>query len=508
MCIKIKATMPKSERIHRRNHGYRFKTPYLTQKQGEQIMHKMQEKDVQKALVTKSSAYAEYPGQVSYKKGTDSATTHLDYDVESLEQTWPLVVKDYHEAPSSCIVYNYTDEELSGKYDPAQRAKNQSDLQTLKTTSAKKLVEEGIIPATKYNLIQKTQNDLGIILQEDGPKKRFPPGKKVVLSFLVNGQEKPVELVVPTNSQNEEDRDEIDTEMIDSCTEKLYMSKLPHFKRKVKHDNKQQHYWLWSRQPSVGKTLNVDVLNQIGFVMRTRFHAGFWDHFDEQAQFIVLDEYGNGRGTEAKNRIIPICDLNSMCDGNYQFNTKHRNPAFVNEKSPLIIVMSNKPPRDVYTIYDNKQNKHLPDVGNLSLLYARFHVVQIDDDSDGNDIKYLNFLHLLASDVNDLSYKKIFKDIIKQNRIQASDFLDISSTFHPFVSQLAERYKKELVHYGHVNNKALYDEFVRWFREMYYPSMTYEEADKFIQFRLRTETVEFQRTYEYVTTVVSLDDYI
>ena len=57
-----------------------------------------------------------------------------------------------------------------------------------------------------------------------------------------------------------------------------------------------------------------------------RYQNGFFDKVDRQAQIIFVDEYGNGSPAEVVTRRLAMSDINLMCDGEYGFNQKGRNP--------------------------------------------------------------------------------------------------------------------------------------------------------------------------------------
>ena len=129
----------------------------------------------------------------------------------------------------------------------------------------------------------------------------------------------------------------------------LHIGQTPYFKHCIANKNKQRHYWIWSRCASVGKSLNINTVCMYCFAMRTRYYDGFWNTFDEQAQFVFIDEYGNG---DSK---LDITDLNLMCDGGYKFNTKGKQPQALIDTNAIIVIMSNKPPEEVYTIWNKNK---------------------------------------------------------------------------------------------------------------------------------------------------------
>lgn len=102
-------------------------------------------------------------------------------------------------------------------------------------------------------------------------------------------------------------------------------------------DNKKCHYWIWSQSPNRGKsTLGLELVSKYRGIIKTgRFN---WWNIREDCDFIILDEY---KGQ------IPYHDLNSMCDGTGEFEMKHR-ATFALSFKPLIIIFSNRCIRNAY----------------------------------------------------------------------------------------------------------------------------------------------------------------
>ena len=119
-----------------------------------------------------------------------------------------------------------------------------------------------------------------------------------------------------------------------------------------------------------------------------RYQSGFFDKVDRQAQIIFVDEYGNGSPAEVVTRRLAMSDINLMCDGEYGFNQKGRNPVELLDKHPLIVIFSNTPPEEVYTV--KRGGEHVPCVEDVSLLHARFNVVRIDGDNPGEEDDVVN----------------------------------------------------------------------------------------------------------------------
>ena len=96
----------------------------------------------------------------------------------------------------------------------------------------------------------------------------------------------------------------------------------------------------------------------------------FWDTFDEQAQFVSIDEYGNDKLNK-----LEISELNLLCDGGYKFNMKNKPPQALLDANAIVIIMSNKHPAKVYVKWEDGIAS--PDRQQLCLLRARFNIIKI-----------------------------------------------------------------------------------------------------------------------------------
>lgn len=358
-------------------------------------MEKIKGKDVDRAIVGTDSAFAEYPDKVDYVHGVNSASNHLGCNVLSLDSSFADIISTMTIEKS--LVFSYEPNQLMVDRNPTRNAKNKTRLQILKTTTAKQMVDSGLIQAEKYAQTLKTQHDLGLIEKDDGERKRYPPGDEIDLNFIMSDRitTKDITITIPNQIHQTNDDDSSDEKIVnvadyqiknpETGARKLKLKELPKFQSQIQRHIKRQHYWLWSRNPSVGKTHNLNILSEYAFVLRTQYQSGFWSDFDEQAQIVVIDEYGNGTGAENKSRILPISDLNQIADGHYAFNMKHKNKMKLLDKNPLLVIMTNLPPEDIYTCWDAERQKHVPHERELALLRARFHVIQIDAAAASND---------------------------------------------------------------------------------------------------------------------------
>ena len=183
--------------MNRRKHGYKFTKPLTTQEECDRVLHSIEAKKPSKVIVTVESAYAEFPDRVNYRNGLESASKHLDMAVESLEKGWVDVLNDYNRQPTIRCNMGYTESELMLTIDPKRCALNQAQLQIMKTTSAEKMVETGIIDPFKYALVKKTQQDLGILLGDDGLRTRREEGSILRLCFIEGVKNIYIDIKVP-----------------------------------------------------------------------------------------------------------------------------------------------------------------------------------------------------------------------------------------------------------------------------------------------------------------------
>ena len=261
--------------------------------------------------MTGESAFAEFADKVDYRKGLESASKHLDMAVESLDTGWVDVLNDYNHQPSIRYNMGYTESELTLTVDPTRRALNQAQLQIMKTTSAEKMVETGIIDPFKYALVKKTRHDLGILLDDDTHTHILR------LCFIESAKNVYVDINVPRKLPTASDIMAVDDAVYETygeCGVPMFeIEKVPAFQHRLKYGSKRRHYWIWSEKPSVGKTLNMQTACDVCFAFCAIYQQPFLDTFDEQAQFVFIDEYGNDKLNK-----LEISELNLLCDGGYK----------------------------------------------------------------------------------------------------------------------------------------------------------------------------------------------
>lgn len=124
----------------------------------------------------------------------------------------------------------------------------------------------------------------------------------------------------------------------------------------IPHDDasvKQRHWWFWSTKPNQGKT---KFLENIDRTYRASWYnkAELYQNIHADSQFILIDEY-----TVAD---IKATNLNSMCDGNYQYPVKGGTATAV---KATILLCGNKNPEQLY-----------PNA--WQYIHARFNVVCLD----------------------------------------------------------------------------------------------------------------------------------
>jgi len=124
-------------------------------------------------------------------------------------------------------------------------------------------------------------------------------------------------------------------------------------------DDKRRHFWIWSAEPSVGKTHNANIWLDTYGGLRYNVNESFQN--PTRQRLIVIDEYNQGE--------LGFSQLNQMCDGNFQFPVKGQ-PSFIIRK-PIVIVLSNYPMASLY-----KKEKA------LILLRSRFVEIKIELSED------------------------------------------------------------------------------------------------------------------------------
>ena len=277
-----------------------FTKPLTTQEECDRVLHSIQAKKPPKVIVTVESAFAEFADKVNYRNGLESASKYIDISVESLETGWVDVLNDYIHQPSiRCNNMGYTESELTLTVDPKRCALNQAQLQIMKTTSAEKMVETAIIDPFKYAIVKKTQQDLGILQDDDGLRTRREEESILRLCFIESAKNIYVDIKVPKKLPTASEIMAVDDAAYKTYDERgvpvLEIEKVPTFKYRLKHGSKRRHYCIWSEKPNVGKTLNMQTASDVCFAFCAIYQHPFWDTLDEQAQFVFIDEYGNDK---------------------------------------------------------------------------------------------------------------------------------------------------------------------------------------------------------------------
>ena len=154
---------------------------------------------------------------------------------------------------------------------------------------------------------------------------------------------------------------------------------------------KKRHWWIFSRGPDAGKMTALKFIKRKCYAFEGKGTNGFWHEFDPNSQFVLFDEYGN-----SAESVLPISELNLICDGNYSFNKKYCNAQRLNTDQPIVIIFSNFHPQDVYGTTDSNQ------AGTVPLLYARFNVVELATglNNDGRGSQEVGLLTSASSSKN------------------------------------------------------------------------------------------------------------
>lgn len=121
-------------------------------------------------------------------------------------------------------------------------------------------------------------------------------------------------------------------------------------------DTKRTHYWVYSKQPSLGKTTFANWLCEKYKGVIKSGEWTYWEHLRDDTDLIILDEFVGG---------LKYHQLNSICDGTFSFRLFMGGTVQLRKK-PLVIVLSNKSIDEVY-----------PNMGHL--VKARFNEACIDE---------------------------------------------------------------------------------------------------------------------------------
>lgn len=118
---------------------------------------------------------------------------------------------------------------------------------------------------------------------------------------------------------------------------------------------KQRQLWLWSAEPSVGKTSLMHTLQEFCAIFYAS-HERYQNGFDNGYDLVVFDEY---KGQQ------PVHWMNNFLDGSTMLVGTKGGQVCKTRNVPVVI-LSNSPPLSVYH-----------NVGNLSTLLARIEVIEV-----------------------------------------------------------------------------------------------------------------------------------
>lgn len=107
---------------------------------------------------------------------------------------------------------------------------------------------------------------------------------------------------------------------------------------------KRRHYWIYSNEPNRGKTTFAKKLSDDFGAKIVTFQRGFFD-VSKYVKIIIYDEYSYAK--------FPVTDLNSMCDGTFDYPYFKQGNIRLLEKNPLIIIIGNK---SIEQVYPNAHN--------------------------------------------------------------------------------------------------------------------------------------------------------
>lgn len=102
---------------------------------------------------------------------------------------------------------------------------------------------------------------------------------------------------------------------------------------------KQKHYWVWSKEPNLGKTTSFLLPLMESYRCTMYSYQENFQNIYSDSQFLLFDEYSSAH--------LKVTQLNQMCDGTYQFPRKGGSPVVC--KDITLIICGNKHPKDIYT---------------------------------------------------------------------------------------------------------------------------------------------------------------
>jgi len=117
---------------------------------------------------------------------------------------------------------------------------------------------------------------------------------------------------------------------------------------------KRRHFWIYSRQPNLGKTYHFAL--PLGREFRAVVAAGDFSYWNvsRHTQLLILDDYNSAR--------LKYDALNTICDGTFSFKVIYRGSVTIDRY--LVVVLSNQPLHEVY-----------PNMNYL--LYERFNEIEL-----------------------------------------------------------------------------------------------------------------------------------
>ena len=174
-----------TSRVSKRNHGMRLAAPIANECEGQAVVDACVARSATKIMVGGRAVFAEYPSQINYMRGVESASKSMKRKVNALNVAYIDVAHEIAQDGIVRVLHGYSEDDLSVTFEPSKRKRNKAELATLACTSARELVATGVVAPNRYALTVKTQADLGILLENDGARRRITAGRCIKLSFVV-----------------------------------------------------------------------------------------------------------------------------------------------------------------------------------------------------------------------------------------------------------------------------------------------------------------------------------
>jgi hypothetical protein len=260
--------------------------------------------------------YLELNKRVDYNSATclDMLDCHGNYQSTKKKESWIEYLLKSDKEPLQSMDFK---EYLSNAKNHKKTQQNIDFLNSCLTLGPQKMVQEGMISVNNY---QKVKSNLEAYLKDTIEDQRLEVDSLIETPWNINLRYEP--------------------------------------------DNKQSHYWIYSKKSNYGKTT-------FALELMKKYLAELWNseekyqpQIKKETQMIIFDEY-------SKKTCLTIGQMNQIMDGTVYITGKGMNAWKLNGK-PIVLIFSNFPPSEVYSMTPNLPN-----------LMARINVINLEDHHTG-----------------------------------------------------------------------------------------------------------------------------